>query len=350
MGAAAQGLAAIHAAGRPRAGGAGGGARARRLRAGAAPAPAAALLLLEALALARRTDCRFREVQFVISHAVMSLADHDMPEGVPPVVVPEAELADSEPGTGARELLPDGDDGEGGRTRGARRARSAETQLVLISDPGQDLDDEMGFIMCKHLISGEDVELLGVVTTLSPSFERARLCRGTLDMLGMHAVPVGVGSDGGDTTAQHSAQGFKDLANSYLPPRESEQSASLQPGQRLLYTLWKGAAPKSLTLAIIASLKDAAIFLRDNEKLFVEKTKEVVIMGGVEAPEAGATLVPDSAHNNQFDRAASEFFYAKCQELGVRLVVVSRWAAYAVPVRANTTNRRLLFASVCPRS
>ena len=63
-------------------------------------------------------------------------------------------------------------------------------------------------------------------------------------------------------------------------------------------------------------------------------------MGGVEAPEAGATLVPDSAHNNQFDRAASEFFYAKCQELGVRLIVVSRWAAYAVPVRANT-NRLL---------
>ena len=226
-----------------------------------------------------------------------------------------------------------------GRARGARR-RSAETQLVLVSDPGQDLDDEMGFIMCKHLVSDEDVELLGVVTTLSPSFERARLCRGTLDMLGMHAVPVGVGSDGGDTTGQHSAQGFKDLANSYLPPRESEQSASLQPGQRLLYTLWKGAAPKSLTLSVIASLKDAAIFLRDNEKLFVEKTKEVVIMGGVEAPEAGATLVPDSAHNNQFDRAASEFFYAKCQELGVRLIVVSRWAAYAVPVRANT-NRLL---------
>ena len=236
-----------------------------------------------------------------------------------------------------------------GFERGSRRARSAETQLVLISDPGQDLDDEMGFIMCKHLVSDEDVELLGVVTTLSPSFERARLCRGTLDMLGMHAVPVGVGSDGGDTTGQHSAQGFKDLANSYLPPRESEQSASLQPGQRLLYTLWKGAAPKSLTLAVIASLKDAAIFLRDNEKLFVEKTKEVVIMGGVEAPEAGATLVPDSAHNNQFDRAASEFFHAKCQELGVRLIVVSRWAAYAVPVRANT-NRPSFLRKFCPRS
>merc|ERR1712232_688721 len=43
-------------------------------------------------------------------------------------------------------------------------------------------------------------------------------------------------------------------------------------------------------------------------------------------------LVPDSANNNTFDKPASDFFYRRCQELGVRLVVVSRYAAYAAKV------------------
>ena len=42
----------------------------------------------------------------------------------------------------------------------------------------------------------EQVDLRGIVATLAPAYERARLIRGTLDMLGMHDVPVGVGSDG----------------------------------------------------------------------------------------------------------------------------------------------------------
>jgi len=43
-------------------------------------------------------------------------------------------------------------------------------------------------------------------------------------------------------------------------------------------------------------------------------------------------LEPDSAHNNQFDAAAARFIYRRCQELGVRLVILSRWAAYACKV------------------
>ena len=45
-----------------------------------------------------------------------------------------------------------------------------------------------------------------------------------------------------------------------------------------------------------------------------------------------ATLAPDTAHNNTFDSQAACFFYRRCQELGVRLVIVSRHAAGACPV------------------
>jgi hypothetical protein len=209
-------------------------------------------------------------------------------------------------------------------------------KLLLISDPGQDLDDEMTFIMLRHLVDTGQVDVLGIVTTLAPSFDRARLCRGTLDTLGLFDVPVGIGTDGGDIHGMYKAENFETWASSYMPSRFSESSSSLEPGRRLMHRLYQAADERSITLVIIASLKDAAVFMRDNETLFVEKTREVVIMGGVEPWEQKegeeVLLRPDSAHNNQFDDVASEFFYRRCQELGVRLIICSRWAAYAAKV------------------
>ena len=51
-----------------------------------------------------------------------------------------------------------------------------------------------------------------------------------------------------------------------------------------------------------------------------------------DAATFGAPLAPDTAHNNTFDSQAACFFYRRCQELGVHLVVVSRHAAGACPV------------------
>ena len=148
--------------------------------------------------------------------------------------------------------------------------------LVLISDPGQDLDDEMSYIMLRYLVKKGLVELRGIICTLAPAFDRARLCRGTLDLLGLHDCPVGIGTDGGDQEGLHTAKCFAESASSYMPAAASESCSTLTPGRGLLYRLYCEAEPKSLTLAIIASLKDAALFLRDHETLFVEKTKEVV--------------------------------------------------------------------------
>ena len=220
----------------------------------------------------------------------------------------------------------------------------APVPLVLISDPGQDLDDEMSYIMLRYLVKKGLVELRGIICTLAPAFDRARLCRGTLDLLGLHDCPVGIGTDGGDQEGLHTAKCFAESASSYMPAAASESCSTLTPGRGLLYRLYCEAEPKSLTLAIIASLKDAALFLRDHETLFVEKTKEVVIMGGVEpvepaGPDEATLLVPDTANNNTFDPVASAFFYRRCQEIGVPLVIVSRWAAYAAKARRGTLGR-----------
>ena len=298
--------------------------------------------------------------------------------------------------------------------------------IVLISDPGQDLDDEMMFIMARHLNSLDLISLQGVIANLSPSFARARLTRGTLDLLGLHRVPVGIGTDGGDVAGKHSSDQFETTARSYIVQEDGEAARGLESGHRLLQRLYDAAPdieyvdvttlneddgeeigsnimneegedepssnedgngmsqlgissravtgnvklpPKKvvkggLTIVITSSMKDIAIFVRDNPSLFASKTREVVVMGGCkpvpiedsktmlamassDAASIGSGGVgqysasniwsnlatmecePDSAHNNTFDPAASEFFYSQCQKMNITLTVVSRYAAYA---------------------
>ena len=71
--------------------------------------------------------------------------------------------------------------------------------LVVLSDPGRDLDDECAIITMAALSRspGALVECKAFIATLSPVASRARLARGTLDTLGLHSVPVGLGSHGG---------------------------------------------------------------------------------------------------------------------------------------------------------
>lgn len=223
---------------------------------------------------------------------------------------------------------------------GHKLHQHTEVNILCFSDPGQDLDDEMAFIMMRHLIEEGLINLVGIVTTLAPAYDRARLCRGTLNLLGLSRVPVAVGTDGGDTDGKHTADPFLSHASSYMPSFNSEASVTLEPGRRFLSRTYREASPGSLTLLIIASLKDAALFLRDNESLFVQKTKEVVIQGGVlEVPSDGQLFEPDTSNNLTFDKAASAFFFRRCQELGVRLVLCSRYAVYAAKMSRGTYDR-----------
>lgn len=202
--------------------------------------------------------------------------------------------------------------------------------LVLITDPGQDLDDEMMFILLRCLVELKLVRVLCIICNLYPSFQRALLCRGTIDMLGMLGVPVGVGTDGGDISGKHKDV-FAQTA-SYMLKENSHQALSLHTGRELLFTTFDAAEIGSISLCLASSMKDAALFLRDNESLFKAKIRDVTIMGGVMEPKAGCLLEPDTGHNNEFDREAAEFLYRRCQELGVPMIVVGRHSAYACPV------------------
>jgi hypothetical protein len=209
---------------------------------------------------------------------------------------------------------------------------------IVTMDPGQDLDDEMFMVLSAALTARRALNVAGVVTCLAPAGMRARLARGTMDQLGLPEVHVAAGTDGG---ASGDAESIAKMASvdylTRLPPQE-------EAGLDLMSTLLQQAEPKSMTVVVIASLKDVARLLKQEEALCVDKVKQVIIMGGVEpfvagdAP-AGTFLVPDTAHNNEFDKEASVFTYRRLQELGIPLVVVSRFLAYACQVPKSIYDR-----------
>ena len=164
----------------------------------------------------------------------------------------------------------------------------------------------MTMVLMRALADRGLVECIGAVATLAPSRARARLVRGTLDELGLSEVPVAIGTDGGFTRYEAT---FESTARSYIAPDDA--SFSTQPGQDLLMELYASAAPATVELLVIASLKDAAEFLRGHEQLFKQKTRSVTIMGGVLPFEENddTLLLPDTAHNNQFCVESSDFFY-----------------------------------------
>ena len=131
--------------------------------------------------------------------------------------------------------------------------------LLVISDPGEDLDDEMAAILMCHLEESRFVDVVGVVANLRPSYDRARLMRGTLDSLDMYHVPVGIGTDGGSRVHKDT---FSESAATYMPPQHSDRTLGLLPGRKLMRMEYEKAAPKSLSLLCISSLLDAALFLR----------------------------------------------------------------------------------------
>lgn len=199
-------------------------------------------------------------------------------------------------------------------------------EIIVVSDPGQDLDDEMALILLRALIEEGLVSCEAIICNLQPANRRALLARGTLDCLGLQHVLVGVGSDGG---SNNHLDTFANSAQHYMP-----QEMELIDGQLLLHQLYASAPLGGVHLLLISSMTDAAQFVRENEALFVQKTQSVTIMGGVEPfnVDDGLQLIPDTANNNTFDMSAAKELYARCQDLRVPLVILSRYAAYACPM------------------
>ena len=137
----------------------------------------------------------------------------------------------------------------------------APTPCVMICDPGTGVDCECALVLFRGLRDYGYIQPLGVIANLWPSGERARLLRGTLGLLGMHHVPVGIGSNDGRN--DHTGDSWAN-AQTYITPPNSEREGTLTTGRQLLQRVFEEAVPSSITLLCTSSLTDAAMFLRDS--------------------------------------------------------------------------------------
>mmetsp|Transcript_7655 Transcript_7655/g.22787 ORF Transcript_7655/g.22787 Transcript_7655/m.22787 type:complete len:467 (-) Transcript_7655:305-1705(-) len=148
----------------------------------------------------------------------------------------------------------------------------------------------------------------------------------------------GGGGGGGEAAAVEEMKKVRYLVRGLS---STGAQSGLRAGFALMRSSLLAAEDRSLVLVVVSSLKDAAELVREEGALFKRKVRQVVIQGGVlpfspGVAAAGEMLEPDSAHNNAFDAASSRFFYHRCQELGVPLLVLSRFAAYGCQVPRST--------------
>ena len=227
--------------------------------------------------------------------------------------------------------------------------RSLTRRFVIVGDFGKDLDDEDTVL----LATGEErhrrqtmlqffntagsrtqdlFELRSVVANLAPPIKRAQLAKGTLKLLGQPKVPVGIGTDCKNSPNGHDHEFAK---VTYMA-----DVSELEDGRELLVRTFKEAEDASLTLVLISGMTDIAAILREHGDLVKAKVESVAIMGGVEV-EKGTNnvvidkdgfMVPDSAANNKFDMDSAIYTYRRIQELGIKMVILTRAAAYACKV------------------
>ena len=207
--------------------------------------------------------------------------------------------------------------------------------MVIITDAGRSLEDELTLVLLRAFAERGLVQLQAVVANVSPALARARLTRGTLDTLGLYNVPVGVGTDGG--TGAKGEDTWSSSAEQYVPREQSQSAKALLSGRRLLHQTFVRARANSLTLLLLSSTKDAALFFRDNPELFRSKIKTVVFSGGAKVPccpvgVEAKTIEPDESSSNvAIDVASARFLFRRLQELGVPLIVLGQGAAHAAP-------------------
>ena len=138
--------------------------------------------------------------------------------------------------------------------------------IVIFTDPGQDLDDELTFILLASLVQRKYVRPVAIVANLHPSLERARLAKGSLVELGLGHVPVAVGTDGGCCSHKDN---FSETAFAYLA---AEADVEMDADSMLTRVLMDEEQHSVLFLCI-SSLTDAAKFMRNHEPIFADKVR-----------------------------------------------------------------------------
>ena len=158
----------------------------------------------------------------------------------------------------------------------------SKSKLLVITDAGFDLDDELAIAIMHLLQSRGLVEVLGFVTNLKPAGMRARVVRGLSNVMGGSSIPVGSGLGMNDKGRPAPED------NGDCPYLASLSAIGI--GDEIVSEILVSAEPNSITLVLQSGMADAYALAMNYGHLLRSKVKDVVIMGGVETEADGSVV------------------------------------------------------------
>jgi hypothetical protein len=231
--------------------------------------------------------------------------------------------------------------------------------VLVVTDIAKDYDDLAAMILLKELHRLGLIRLEGFIANLMPAIDRAKYGRGALDLLGLKDVPIAWGEKASET--DHCVHDYEfdcdfipgditifpqDHMNITNPARHE-----IEPGYSLFERLVKftprsencrstaeNANPRNkLTLVLLSSLADAAIYAENNPAKLAGAIANIVLQGGYELiPDSSTnrpTLFPDlTAANNRFDIKSADAFHEYMANFEIPSTVFTKHAAVACPL------------------
>ena len=197
----------------------------------------------------------------------------------------------------------------------------AGVPIIVITDVGRDIDDAMALILLASLKRMLLVRPLAVITTLPPEHDRARLARSILDSLGLHDVPVGIGTQIDMPDEKLNLSCFEGV-------HVAADRIDFEWGDVLMSRVLRDAKDCSVKILCIANLKDVSELIVKYSDLFSAKVKEIIMMGGGIIDEDGNLLPDPLAFNNHTQIQSANHVFAECLHHKISTTSVSRLAAY----------------------
>ena len=207
-------------------------------------------------------------------------------------------------------------------------------KFVVFTDPNKDVDDLIAIMMLSSMQKDNLLKIVGIVSTHGndeTTYKRACFSQAVSNLLGNNlTVCAGIGKKLEDVNKDRSSNAFfaydgiNEIMNNCDKAKVQTNSLSY------LTNVFKKAVDNSLDMLILAQMTDIWNFVSKKPDLFLNKVRNVTIMGMYN--KVNNEFVPDNSTNNVNDIEAANNFYKFLQDNNILTNFINRFAVKKVAV------------------
>jgi len=202
---------------------------------------------------------------------------------------------------------------------------SSKIHVIACVDIGTRASDDLMLAVAASLQEMGTIKLMSVIAVSPPQVTRSKIARGALDSLMLSGVPVAYSG----VVSNSSSIGGRSAA-SYNDDYGKSSAYVNSTGIDLLTRTLLQAPSKSLVILCTACLGDVSEVINTHRELFVDKVRQVVILGSVKPVKRKCFIEPEEGKSKE-DTAATYNVYQTCQELGIQTLSLSKDISQGFP-------------------